>query len=714
MLDYSVPALTAAAGRDPWRLATAVTDAHPETVRYVGQMFTARGADALAVAHAGRKADSALAAAHTVDGRPVFDATASGAAGRTLLSDDGATLSETGAVFGRIADDLTTSQTSARTALQAVTDEINTVIAARNAFVERSRGLSTEDLDAADRGFHADAVARVTAGAARIQGVLDAYDDQAALHATRLEGLPQPPPQPPPVTGTPPAPGPLDQAGAITADVVNSAASFGNAIVHNPLVALGFAGGVVLTGVSALGVGSGALATAAGVGAGPGLPVAGASLAGLAAGVAAIGLAGNQLTTAAHGADRVTPLGANAFGDSFPAGAVTAPTMIDAAGNEWDRNGTWKSLSNAIPKGEDIEHTPTSRTHIPYGQLYPNDDVGGGHLYGSGVEDATVFPEDWEAEQILDQVLDVARNPRPGTDAERRQVRKLGGCRNPRRSRDQGHRATRRQDRHRTPDPRARCARQRQQRQPATTRRLMHGLEPVPLHMKELDPETRKRVKARARALSTAIRTIFDVLGPKLPPGRLKDERERGYGGEWGLTMNDVCATLVKCRIPLTLAERDLVAQTLEVFGPHPMLGERFLGDPAGVLAHLTVIDDDGTQLSPPPDFDAENWWPRERATARWGRVGGHMHDTGIPHKTTFPATWSAEKINAQVLDVARNPDRRPIPDRNGNWITRGTRDGVEIEVRLTAAGPLTGAYPLSGLGVHVNDVHGNPTTTLW
>jgi hypothetical protein len=168
---------------------------------------------------------------------------------------------------------------------------------------------------------------------------------------------------------------------------------------------------VALTGVSALGVASGALATATGVGAPPGLPLTGVSLAGVATGAAMIGLAGEQLTTAAQGADRVTPLGSNPFGDTFPAGAATAPTMIDAAGNEWDRNGTWEALPNAIPKGEDIEHTPTSQTHIPYGQYYPNGQVGGGHIFGSGVPDKTVFPEDWEAEQILDQVLDVARNP---------------------------------------------------------------------------------------------------------------------------------------------------------------------------------------------------------------------------------------------------------------------------------------------------------------
>jgi hypothetical protein len=232
--------------------------------------------------------------------------------------------------------------------------------------------------------------------------------------------------------------------------------------------------------------------------------------------------------------------------------------------------------------------------------------------------------------------------------------------------------------------------------------------------MRDLDPETQELIRARARALSSATRTILDVLGPKLPADRIESERSMLSGGEWGLVFDSVCATLVKARIPLTLAERDLVAETLDLFGPHPGPGERFLGDHTGILTHLTVIDDDGTQLSPPPDFDAENWWPRERATARWGRVGGHMHDTAIPHKTTFPPTWTAEKINAQVLDVARNPDRRPTPDRNGNWITHGTRDGVEIEVRLTAAGPITAAYPLSGLDVHVNDAHGNPTTTRW
>ena len=79
-----------------------------------------------------------------------------------------------------------------------------------------------------------------------------------------------------------------------------------------------------------------------------------------------------------------------------------------------------------------------------------------------------------------------------------------------------------------------------------------------------------------------------------------------------------------------------------------------------------------------------------------------------------LPPSWDAEKINALVLDVARNPDDVPEQDRNGGWITRGTRENIRIEVRLRPDGPIVTGYPVSGLGVHRNDPDGNPTEQQW
>jgi len=52
------------------------------------------------------------------------------------------------------------------------------------------------------------------------------------------------------------------------------------------------------------------------------------------------------------------------------------------------------------------------RSHILYGEYYQNTDTwGGGHQYGSGVPNATVFPKDWNETQIEQAINDVARNP---------------------------------------------------------------------------------------------------------------------------------------------------------------------------------------------------------------------------------------------------------------------------------------------------------------
>ena len=77
---------------------------------------------------------------------------------------------------------------------------------------------------------------------------------------------------------------------------------------------------------------------------------------------------------------------------------------------------------------------------------------------------------------------------------------------------------------------------------------------------------------------------------------------------------------------------------------------------------------------------------------------GRHRHGTGKPGKTEFPASWPDEKILDTLLDVARRPDRVPRrQERNGNWVTRGTRDDVEVVAIVAGDGTVWSGWPLPG-----------------
>jgi hypothetical protein len=229
------------------------------------------------------------------------------------------------------------------------------------------------------------------------------------------------------------------------------------------------------------------------------------------------------------------------------------------------------------------------------------------------------------------------------------------------------------------------------------------------VRMRDLDPETQARIKARANELHDASKVLLDALGSRLPPEVEKRLRQYHWVGEWMLMLDDLVASIVRQPIPLTAADRDLLVRTLEITGPNPGYPFDFLRDPRGVLAALTTIDDEGTITPPWPGFEPHTWWPRLRAGSLWGHKGGHLHGIGIPHKTTFPASWDAQAILDLTEDVARNPDQTPIRDRTGGWITRGTRNGIAIESRLRPDGTIANAYPLHGLGLHRNDADGRP-----
>ncbi|MQY24861.1 EndoU domain-containing protein [Nocardia aurantia] len=91
------------------------------------------------------------------------------------------------------------------------------------------------------------------------------------------------------------------------------------------------------------------------------------------------------------------------------------------------------------------------------------------------------------------------------------------------------------------------------------------------------------------------------------------------------------------------------------------------------------------------------------------GINGGHAPGTGMPNKTEFPDDWEDDEIIDRIVDVARNPDHPPELQKNGRWLVKGRRNGVDIEVVVLPGGRVWTGYPTGGQGVIHNDEHGNP-----
>lgn len=413
--DFSQQGLAAAAGTDPWSLARQVTGGHPDSLRALATGFGARAEEAATVSRSGRDADHLSATSFTNDGAPVYDAEGSARQSRGLLSDDGEGMAATARVFTSLATDLTEASTTATRHLSTLASQVDEIVARRNAFVmAERRHLTAPDVEAADREFVAEAADRTREAGTRVQGVLDHYDQQVRHHTATLAGLPQAAPVP--LTSPPPAAaGPLQLAGAVGAGMVDSGASLLNAMAHHPDLMLALAGGAALVAVSATGEAAGLLADATGFGIPAGLAVSAVSTAGLLTGGAGFVAAGAGLQAAATGENRVTGVVANPFGDT-----VTAPTMIDSAGNPWDRNSQWEKVTGQVPDGSKIAHDGSSRVHVPYGSELPDGSWSGGHWHEAGVANKTVFPPEWTPERILQETLDVARNPdQPPKQTER-------------------------------------------------------------------------------------------------------------------------------------------------------------------------------------------------------------------------------------------------------------------------------------------------------
>jgi hypothetical protein len=121
----------------------------------------------------------------------------------------------------------------------------------------------------------------------------------------------------------------LEDAGK---DVVNSAASFGNAAIHHPGELAAAVGGIGLTVLSAAGEGGGLVLDATGVGAIAGVPLNAISAAGMATGVGITGVSVAAMASQAAGDDHVEPLrtdsGASAGGGAADDAPFEAPDEI--------------------------------------------------------------------------------------------------------------------------------------------------------------------------------------------------------------------------------------------------------------------------------------------------------------------------------------------------------------------------------------------------
>jgi len=80
------------------------------------------------------------------------------------------------------------------------------------------------------------------------------------------------------------------------------------------------------------------------------------------------------------------------------------------------------------------------------------------------------------------------------------------------------------------------------------------------------------------------------------------------------------------------------------------------------------------------------------------GGGGGHQHGVGKPGKTEFPASWTDERVIANILDVARRHDKPPTRQVwNDSWLCSGTRDAVKVWSVVERSGDILTGWPEEG-----------------
>jgi hypothetical protein len=109
-----------------------------------------------------------------------------------------------------------------------------------------------------------------------------------------------------------------------------------------------------------------------------------------------VATAGTQASAVVRDATAVAPTSATLT-------ASLRPMMQPDSGgdfNEWDNVVGVHPEAGAITVGD-------ARTHILWGEP----DGGGGHFFDSGMPGKTVFPENWDEDQVVNAVTEVANNP---------------------------------------------------------------------------------------------------------------------------------------------------------------------------------------------------------------------------------------------------------------------------------------------------------------
>ena len=197
MADFSIGALVALAGSNPWTIAETVTGGDPGAVTAAGAVFHAAAQRAAEVSRLGETADTTVAAAFANNGRPVYDAEQSAGLTRALLSGNGESMEEVARVMDVVAAELGAAAGNARTELRSLTGEINAIIARRNEFMSLNRRTLTQpEVDTADRTFQNQAVQAVRDRADAVQRHVDGYDRLLSSRTGYLDDLGYPVPAP--------------------------------------------------------------------------------------------------------------------------------------------------------------------------------------------------------------------------------------------------------------------------------------------------------------------------------------------------------------------------------------------------------------------------------------------------------------------------------------------------------------------------------------
>lgn len=77
------------------------------------------------------------------------------------------------------------------------------------------------------------------------------------------------------------------------------------------------------------------------------------------------------------------------------------------------------------------------------------------------------------------------------------------------------------------------------------------------------------------------------------------------------------------------------------------------------------------------------------------GTSGGHLHGTGTPCKSEFPADWNEDKITTTVIDLADNEHIKWRQEDNGYYVSEQDVNDLRVRVVINESGTeIVTAYP--------------------